>query len=695
MKIQRFFKLNSILTVNSVLTLVAAVLYLTAYGVLAAGETEIPVVSTMGNMYAISGTAAPQYAQTYEDVYSVLTARDIEDFETVRNAAQSSDSLLSLTSESAYTGSSSLIVTPTGHGRSTLTFDFARPEDFSEYKYLMFAFRTPGGEVSSAGSLKMSVELVSDPILSGGEESIARRTASVTFDAGSGWTAAFCDISRYAGASSVRSVTFTLEYANGLFTTLGQWQIDGIGLSSDAGAPKIMKYIAADYYAGNGRLYGDLDSIRLSVNGTDPFIESVGIYSQIFDNADSVEIKFRADQPYSGVRVYYADPTSPAFDMSRSIYKEAYSAGEYSVMTFEVGHAVQLRIVFEGMTGGSVSVYSIKAVNSGLEKDSRIGIVSGCVLSDQRTVSLTGQLSSEAAIEFRNLRIGLYEISDMSTLRDIAAGSAQPLTTVRVSESFKLDAPLSNGDRTRLTSGFAAAVILGDNAGCAIIGSTAYITNPGLLSESSWSYPMSVSKKGIYGETAGLDSVAALGYGIESAIVDAPLTELATSSNDGIPHRYNGRMYYIDRAALSELDSRVLAMYNAGADVRLYLTLPLTSEVDTAGASMISGSSCPIRVNTDTSRQQYAAIIDFLAQRYSDADRTYGRVIGYILSSQNGGTASYDTVSDAKNWASALRILYNTVSSHGAASVYMELDGGWEDDSGIGQNNRALIETAP
>jgi len=220
-----------------------------------------------------------------------------------------------------------------------------------------------------------------------------------------------------------------------------------------------------------------------------------------------------------------------------------------------------------------------------------------------------------------------------------------------------------------------------------------YITNPEMLRSSTWSYSSSAIKKGL--KSDGLTDESAVLSGVRHTIIDLELTSFISDKEHGTAHVYNEKEYYFDSEAIQSLDRRISELYLASVNVRLRL---FVQPGDGKYSPLHSDRYCSINMSLRESCEQFAAILDFLALRYSDSDRTHGRVVGYILArtddtSKLRAPSYYDTAEAALDYAAALRIMYNTVSVHGDAKVYMWLDGGWETGDGMTMNNRALLES--
>ncbi len=639
-------------------------------------------------LQVIDDVASPEYAETYLDLYSAVVPLYIDRFEII-SGADSPDSVANVVS-GGFEGSSSLAVQPLSDSLSTLTFDMSQFA-LTGFQYIVFAVKCDTPE-----HMRLSATL--DGYEFGGEES--RVSATTELSETSGWQTVFFDISRFTASDNLDKLTITLERSSNA-VMMNTWYIDALGVSGEKYAPRFVKYLAGEYSASGGRIHTDIDSIRLNVTGDAPYIESATVYDTSTVSADSLELSFevkgdRANFPV-GVRVYYADAASPVFDLSRSVYKELDSSfdGGICTMNFETGRFSRVRIAFEGMTSGTLYIRSIRATASGSYAPTRLGGHLSCEVGDARHFKLTGYLTPESSAQFRHLRVGLYELRSLSDYDLIETGALTPIATTRVGDSFTLDGALYDGERSRLNSAFCAAIVLGDSTRGAPIGTPIYISNPASLAESPRSYPTIDIKKGYYPGDTPLTAATAIEYGVENTVLDVELGELLTDDIAEQAFTHGNTTIYVDRAYLERLDADIQRLYGASVNVRLRLTVE--GGIDSNVAQLIRSTKfCPFNIEVEESRDTLAAVFNFLASRYSGADRSRGRVLGYILGKDEYSTSIvdptyYGSVGIASDYAVALRLLNNAVASNGSARVYLELDGSFDGSDG-GHSLRTLLE---
>lgn len=145
-------------------------------------------------------------------------------------------------------------------------------------------------------------------------------------------------------------------------------------------------------------------------------------------------------------------------------------------------------------------------------------------------------------------------------------------------------------------------------------------------------YPTVFSKKGLQVQ---LTTDAQL-LGVKHTIVNAFFNELITDSEeDAVAFVYGGTKYCLNSAALSALDYRIKSLTDAG--IHIYLNYMLA--FDTSAPSYLyyphaEGNRTTMyapNVSTYEGIKRYAAVMHFLAARYTEEDAPYGFCGSFIL----------------------------------------------------------------
>ncbi len=213
--------------------------------------------------------------------------------------------------------------------------------------------------------------------------------------------------------------------------------------------------------------------------------------------------------------------------------------------------------------------------------------------------------------------------------------------------------------------------------------------------KAKWNLPDEVprSKKGLGGFNSGGPVGDLDDLGITSVTVNIFLSFLRTdAAPDRIPFRYGGRQYYADEGEISKYDktlqyaaahrqvvSAILLVPKAaakkeGPDAAL-LALP---SADPAGIYAMPNFSSAEGV------QAYAAVLNFLAERYSRPDRQFGRIHHWIMHNEvdagwvwtNAGSISELTFMDL--YIKSMRTMYLIARQYNPhARVYISLTHYW------------------
>ena len=296
---------------------------------------------------------------------------------------------------------------------------------------------------------------------------------------------------------------------------------------------------------------------------------------------------------------------------------------------------------------------------SGREVEQNRALVELDAQKSELTVTV---MPSAEAIEL-NAKIYLFALSPGQTEDSISA--ELPVASADVSEKLTFTLPLVEKGVSRLYHSFVAAYV--DELGryVSAIDAPAYVINPEAFAENTEGYVESSTPKGINAE----HDVDAVELGVGNAVIEIPIERylLASPTADAVSHIYAGESFYFDREALETLDSRV--RYYTQNQVNVYFRFVLK----TAKKALPEGLSClansadddssyyPINMTDTRSAAYVTALLDFMAERYTRADRLYGLCANFIAGKAlNGSAESY-----GQSAASMLvRIMHVALTSH-------------------------------
>ncbi len=202
-------------------------------------------------------------------------------------------------------------------------------------------------------------------------------------------------------------------------------------------------------------------------------------------------------------------------------------------------------------------------------------------------------------------------------------------------------------------------------------------------------FPVAASKKGLQVEL--IDDAIALK--VQHATFNINLCSLVSTSNDPSDYVWNsqGQEYRFKRKAVDHMDQNVRRLTEAGALV--YAILLTYQSGNPAIDKLMIHPNCidpaPNRLGafnsaTDEGRRALSATIEFLSERWSRADKSCGRVVGYIVGNEvnshwwwsNMGRVSMSDFAD--QYVQVVRIIHAAVRKHSSvARVYVSLEHHW------------------
>ena len=199
-------------------------------------------------------------------------------------------------------------------------------------------------------------------------------------------------------------------------------------------------------------------------------------------------------------------------------------------------------------------------------------------------------------------------------------------------------------------------------------------------------YPTVTSKKGLQVQ---LITDAQL-LGVKHTVVNAFFNELITENEEQAEaFVYGGETYHLDTAALSALDYRIKSLSDAGIHVYLnYLLAFDTSAPASLYYPKAEGNAATLyapNVSTPEGIRRYAAVMHFLAARYSRPDGKHGFCGSYILGyevNQEGERHSMG-LAELSDYAAQYAILLRTAdtavrTAYANGRVFVSLSNRWD-----------------
>ena len=235
-----------------------------------------------------------------------------------------------------------------------------------------------------------------------------------------------------------------------------------------------------------------------------------------------------------------------------------------------------------------------------------------------------------------------------------------------------------------------------------------YVDEFNMMPENDYPYPSTDTKKGLQIHPDRIDD--AISLGVRHCAFNVCIGDLIRSRPEGcIVFRHDGCDYYFDSEAVASYDHCIKQMSDHGIIVTLILLCtknwPLASPEDMCGVlrhpdyindrenggGLLSG----FNVITDEGIRCYAAIIAFLAHRYTDPSQEYGLAVGMILSNEvnshwiwnNSGHKNVEEL--AREYTAALRVACQaSLQIYKNMRIYASLDHFWTEALNIEEKDK-------
>lgn len=212
----------------------------------------------------------------------------------------------------------------------------------------------------------------------------------------------------------------------------------------------------------------------------------------------------------------------------------------------------------------------------------------------------------------------------------------------------------------------------------------------------NYSFVKPGTKKGLGGYSANRDApVSDLDdLGITSATVNIWVTHFFRSgpSPKNMPFEYMGKTYYVDKEQIATYDKTLMTTVKRDIEVSAILLVDKASKAkdpeigrilqhpdcDPAGIYSMPNLTSPEGV------QYYAAVLDFLADRYSRPDKKYGRLHHYIIHNEVDAGWVWTNAGDKTAWVfmdlyhKSMRMSHNIARKYNPNSkVFISLTHYW------------------
>lgn len=254
------------------------------------------------------------------------------------------------------------------------------------------------------------------------------------------------------------------------------------------------------------------------------------------------------------------------------------------------------------------------------------------------------------------------------------------------SDSLSFTLPYS-GDASdpMLYSRFVMALKTGDTY--REISNPIYVTNPGDVASFTEEYPEAMSKKGLLIE---LDMLGdAMDLGVKHTTINIPYHHIIGGN---LKYKYDGETYYFNEELIASYDRMISAFSNKGIVVTAILLNGWNDaypELHEAGVSKTdSAFYYGFNVSTEQGYKTTKALLSFMAERYSGADYSHGRVSNWIVGNEVNNNKNWNYVGPmelepyTKLYEKTFRVAYTAIKSHNKnARVFFSTDYEWKKEN--------------
>jgi len=212
----------------------------------------------------------------------------------------------------------------------------------------------------------------------------------------------------------------------------------------------------------------------------------------------------------------------------------------------------------------------------------------------------------------------------------------------------------------------------------------------------TYSFVKPSTKKGLGGYSAGREAPSSdlEDLGITSATVNIWINGIFRSeaSAENMPFEYSGKTYYVNKKEVERYDETFLSTAEKDIEVSAILLVAKASGSTDKEIGRIlqhpdtdpAGIYAMPNVTTQEGVQYYAAILDFLAQRYSRPDKKYGRIHHWIIHNEVDAGWVWTNAGDKESlvfmdlYHKSMRMSYNIARKYNPNSkVFISLTHYW------------------
>lgn len=296
------------------------------------------------------------------------------------------------------------------------------------------------------------------------------------------------------------------------------------------------------------------------------------------------------------------------------------------------GYRFSFSAVAVSDTALKIRSVSFEVLEDGFSDSSNgaLGTITDCtVVSSEKSVTVSGTLTSTAAVDHVGKKLGIYAVDMNDRL------TTDILATIDISTVFEITADISSLRYSPYLYSFGVAILDGEN----------------VIPISDRVYPTQSSSTQVKpGTVIGIqskDPSVPFRSNTEQTVVDVDIGMLYSSDpSGGRVHSYGGKSFYINNSYVGKLDSAVNFQLSCG----LYVYLRILNTAEKGSDAVYETFDLSDPQNTGI----YGAMLSFLTERYNTVA---GIILGSRIDSYLCNYGDFDDIFDyCRNYAELLRL---------------------------------------
>jgi hypothetical protein len=472
------------------------------------------------------------------------------------------------------------------------------------------------------------------------------------------------------------------------------------------------------------------NTYTIVTTGGDPYIYLSALTKSLPSDSTVLTFEYKASAEISDVQIFFASPISeersshvgtiPAasswttWSVTLGDERKKFSwgnSGNFLRMDYGTSSGITLNIrniYFRGMNATEKAAQEAKDNRKTRLAQFQTNLSSYLSKTYSSTISTVKVTSNQVSIDGTCSGDGTFYLCEVTPYQDVTETTRFTNRTAISSKSFSLKfdryVQRDGYNYDRLLSKW--VIVKEESSTKDAIDSHAHYADD-ITATRSLSAGVLKTKKGLGGfyknsVTSDLDDL-----GIHSVTVNIAFTEFtyASAGNGRIAHEYGGKTYYFDSNYINRLDATLLECYKRGIVVSAIILIQKSS----ADNSLINvfkhpdcngGNYSMANMTTAESTNLYAAVIDFLMNRYSRVDGLYGRIHHFIMHNEVDYSTDWTNMgSDVPmlvyldTYVKSMRLCYNIARSYDAnAQVLGSFTHSWTSESATDYSSKKMLE---